>query len=139
MGQQTSLERHGANKGTAIGRVRGLGSAHAGGHHWLLMQYTSAGALLTTLYLVFSFLLLPDLSYGAVRGWIASPATALALALMVVAVFWHGKLGLQVMIEDYVHAPGSKFAALLLLNLAMFAGAAFALLSILRIALGGGA
>lgn len=139
MGQKTSLGRQGAAKGTVIGRVRGLGSAHEGAEHWLKVQYTSAGALLTTLYLVFSFLLLPDLSYGSVRGWIATPATALALSLMVVVVFWHSKLGLQVLIEDYLHKPGSKFAAMLALNLAAFAGAAFGLLSILRVALGGAA
>ena len=123
-------------EGTALGRVRGLGSAHHGSHHWLLQRFTAAGNLLTVGYLVFSVLFLPDLSYESVRAWIGEPLPALALALLIVSVFWHARLGLQVLIEDYVHGA-SRFAAILLLNLSAFAGAAFGLLSVLRLALGG--
>jgi succinate dehydrogenase / fumarate reductase membrane anchor subunit len=123
-------------EGTALGRVRGLGSAHHGSHHWLLQRYTAAGNLLTVGFLVFSFLLLPDLSYANVRAWIGEPLPALALGLMIVSVFWHARLGLQVMIEDYVHGA-SRIAAILLLNLLAFAGAGFGLLSVLRLAVGG--
>lgn len=139
MGQINSLETQGKVKGTPIARVRGLGSAHAGGHHWISMHYSAAGSLITCLYLVFSFLLLPDLNYTTVRGWAASPATAFALALLVVAVFWHTRLGLQVLIEDYIHRPGSKFATLMIMNFAVFAGAAFGLFTLLRLAVGGAA
>ena len=132
MRRETSLGEGGA-KGTTIGRVRGLGSAHHGAGHWLLMQATSAGALITCAYLVFSFLLLPDLSYGTVTNWLKDLGPTFALALLVVAVFWHARLGLQVMIEDYVDHSGRRFAALLALNLAAFAGAAFALLCLIRI------
>ena len=124
-------------KGTEIGEVRGLGSAHHGAGHWLLMQATSAGALITCAYLVFSFLLLPDLSYPTMSGWLEGLGPSFALALMIVAVFWHARLGLQVMIEDYVDHPGRRFAALLVLNLAAFAGAAFGLLCLIRIGLAG--
>lgn len=123
-------------EGTALGRVRGLGSAHHGSHHWLLQRFTAAGNLLTVGYLVFAFLLLPDLSYDSVRAWIGEPLPALALGLLIVSVFWHARLGLQVMIEDYVHGAG-RFAAILLLNLLAFAGAGFGLLSVLRLAVGG--
>jgi succinate dehydrogenase / fumarate reductase membrane anchor subunit len=121
------------NKGTEIGEVRGLGSAHHGAGHWLLMQATSAGALITCAYLVISFLLLPDLSYETVSGWLTHLGPSFALALLIVAVFWHARLGLQVMIEDYVDHPGRRFAALLTLNLAAFAGAAFGLICLARI------
>ena len=121
------------NKGTEIGAVRGLGSAHHGAGHWLLMQATSAGALITCAYLVISFLLLPDLSYETVSGWLTHLGPSFALALLIVAVFWHARLGLQVMIEDYVDHPGRRFAALLTLNLAAFAGAAFGLICLARI------
>ncbi len=129
MEPQTPFER----KGTAIGRVRGLGSAKRGPHHWLLQRFTGAGNLLTVLYLVFSILLLRDLSYDAVFRWLSHPAGALPVALLIVSVFWHARLGLQVMIEDYVHAPGRKFAVILALNLVAFAGAGFALLCVARI------
>ena len=123
-------------EGSALGRVRGLGSAHHGSHHWLLQRFTAAGNLLTVGFLAFSFLFLPDLSYANVRAWIGEPLPALALGLMIVSVFWHARLGLQVMLEDYVHGV-SRFAAILLLNLLAFAGAAFGLLSVLRLAVGG--
>jgi succinate dehydrogenase / fumarate reductase membrane anchor subunit len=129
MGRQTTLER----KGTTLGQVRGLGSAHEGSHHWLLQRVTAAGNLLTVLYLVFSVLLLSDLSYDSVFRWLSQPAGALPMALLIVSVFWHARLGLQVMIEDYVHGPGTKFAAILVLNLATFAAAAFGLLCVVRI------
>ncbi len=124
-----------SRKGSAIAQVRGLGSAHSGAHHWQLMHLTSAGSLITTAYLVFSFLLLPDFSYVTVADWMAQPVPALALALLIVAVFRHTQLGLQTLIEDYVHQQGPKLATLLVMNLALFAGAAFGLLCIARIAL----
>lgn len=126
-------------RGTAIGRVRGLGPAHGGTHHWLFQRFTAAGNLITVAYLLFSFLLLPDLDYGTVTAWLAQPLAATALALLVISTFWHARLGVQVIVEDYVHTPGAKFAAILALNLAVFAGAAFGLISIAQIAFGGAA
>ena len=123
-------------KGTTIGRVRALGSAHHGTDHWLLQRFTAAGNLITVGYLVFSFLLLGDLSYERVSVWLSGLGPALALALLVISVFWHARLGLQVMIEDYVHDRGNRFAALLVLNLAWFAGTAFGLLCIVSIVAG---
>ena len=133
------MTEDGLNKGTEIGEVRGLGSAHHGAGHWVLMQATSAGALITCAYLVVSFLLLPELSYATVSGWLKGLGPSFALALLIVAVFWHSRLGLQVLIEDYVDHPGRRFASLLVVNLAAFAGAAFGLLCLIRIALGAAA
>ena len=125
--------------GTSIGRVRGLGAAKQGTHHWLMQRFTAAGNLLLCMFLAISFVLLPDMSFATVTGWLAEPLPAVALALLVVSVFWHARLGLQVVTEDYVHDAGNKFAAVLALNLAAFGGAAFALFCIARIALGGAA
>jgi len=100
------------------------------------MQATSAGALVTCAYLVFSFVLLPDFSYSTVSVWLGGLGPSFAVALLVIAVFWHARLGLQVLIEDYVHTSGARFAAMLALNLAAFAGAAFALLCLVRIGAG---
>jgi len=66
-----------------------------------------------------------------------SPATA--LALLIISVFWHARIGLQVLIEDYVHDAGTKFGVIALLNLATIGGGAFGLVSIARLALGGAA
>ncbi|RKF19290.1 succinate dehydrogenase, hydrophobic membrane anchor protein [Altericroceibacterium spongiae] len=125
--------------GTPIGRVRGLGSAKSGTDHWLVQRFTAVGNLLLVGFFVVSILLLPDLSYGTVSEWIARPVPATAMALLVLSVFWHARLGLQVMIEDYVHESGNYFAAITALNLAAFGGAAFGVFSILRLAFGGAA
>ena len=125
--------------GTELGRVRGLGSAHEGEESWMQQRYTAVGNLLLVGYFVISILLLPDLGYGSVRTWISHPVPAIALALLVVNVFWHARLGLREMIGDYVHDDGNKFAAFLLINFAAAGGVAFGLLSILKLAIGGGA
>lgn len=125
--------------GTSIGKVRGLGSAHHGVHHWLLQRFTAMGNLLLVGWFAVSLILLPALDYGTVTRWLAEPVPALAMALLVISTFWHARLGLQVMLEDYVHEAGNKFAAIAALNLAAFGGAAFGLFSILRLALGGAA
>lgn len=122
--------------GTSIGRVRGLGSAKAGTHHWLLQRWTAIGNFVLVAYLAISLLLLPNYGHQAVAEWVGSPIPAVALALLVVSTFWHARLGLQVLIEDYVHG-GNRLAAMIALNLVAFAGAAFGLLSIIRLALGG--
>ena len=125
--------------GTSIGRVRGLGAAHQGPHHWLVQRFTAVGNLVTVLFLGVSLALLGDYSHASVSGWLSSPLPAFMVALLVISTFWHAKLGLQVLIEDYLHEAGTKFAAILLLNIATFAGAAFGLFCIARLAFSAGA
>ena len=125
--------------GTSIGKVRGLGSAHHGAHHWLIARTTAVGNLVLMSWLIVSFMLLSDYSYGTVSSWLSQPIAAVPMMLLIVSVFYHAKLGLQVLIEDYIHEPGSKFALLSALNLAAFGGGAFALFSVASLALTGAA
>ncbi|RJY08768.1 succinate dehydrogenase, hydrophobic membrane anchor protein [Aurantiacibacter aquimixticola] len=125
--------------GTSIGRVRGLGAAHEGPHHWLVQRFTAVGNLITVLFLIGSLIMLPNLDHATVSEWIADPVPAFMMALLVISTFWHARLGLQVLVEDYVHTPGNKFASLLVLNFWTFAGAGFGLFCIARLAIGGGA
>ncbi len=125
--------------GTSIGRVRALGSSHSGAHHWLVQRFTAIGNLVLGVWLLASLLMLPNMSYTTVHEWIARPVPACAMGLLVISTFWHARIGMQVAMEDYVHTPANKFACLALLNLATFAGAAFGLFCIVRLALGGAA
>lgn len=122
--------------GTSIGRVRGLGSAKGGVHHWLLQRFTAIGNLISVLFLIVSLVLLPDYSYGTMVEWIARPVPAVMMILLVVTTFWHARLGLQVLVEDYLHDHANKFAAIAALNLAACGGIAFGVFCIVRIALG---
>ena len=122
--------------GTGIGRVRGLGSAKSGAHHWWMQRLTAGGNILLLLWLVFSLLQLPSLDHKNVVQWIASPLVAVPLLLIVVNTFWHFRLGLQVVIEDYQHDE-SRVVALVLLNFYTVGAAALAIFAILKIAFGG--
>ena len=125
--------------GTSIGRVRGLGSAKSGTHHWILQRFTAVGNLLLVLWLIFSILQMPGLDYESVIGWLSQPLVAVPMALMLVSIFWHLKLGLQVLIEDYVHDEGLKFVAIMALNFYAIGGAALGIFAIAKIAFTGGA
>jgi len=83
-----------------------------------------------------SLILLPDLGHATVAGWIAQPLVAIPLALLALSTAWHMRLGVQVMIEDYVHAEGSRLLALVLLNFFAVGIVAVSLFAILKLALG---
>jgi succinate dehydrogenase / fumarate reductase membrane anchor subunit len=119
---------------TPIARVRGLGSAKAGAHHWWLERLSSVALLVLFVWLIASILRLPDLSYGTVREWLADPLAAVPMLLLVAVTFWHGKMGMQVIIEDYVHEAGNKAFAITLLNFFAIAGAGLGIFAILKIA-----
>ena len=125
--------------GTEIGKVRGLGPAHEGAGHWMQQRYTAVGNLLLLAFLAFSLLMLPDHGYETLSKWLSGTVPALAIALLLVSAFWHARLGLTELINDYVHDAGNKFAALLLLNFAAVGGTAFGIFALLRLVLGKGA
>jgi succinate dehydrogenase / fumarate reductase membrane anchor subunit len=119
-----------------LGKVRGLGSAHAGGEHWLSERVASVALLLLGTWLVASLLLLPDFEIRTLTEWLHGPSGAIPMALFVIVGFAHGVDGLKVVVDDYVHDEGYRFA----LNTAIFflgiAGASIALFALARIAFG---
>ena len=122
--------------GTSIGKVRGLGASHSGTHHWIQQHYLAIASLLLTAWLVVSILMLPNLGYQTVREWLAKPLPAVLMALFVIVNIWHARLGLQTVIEDYVHEHANKFASMVILNLIAFAALAFSVFCVVRLALG---
>lgn len=125
--------------GTNIGKVRGLGSAKHGGEHWLQQRTTAIGNLLLTTWLVVSLLLMPNFEQRTLAQWLAQPTVAVPMILMLVSVFWHARLGLQVLIEDYVHDEALKFGAMTLLNFYVVAGAVFGIFTVAKLAFTGAA
>ncbi|MFM9935533.1 MAG: succinate dehydrogenase, hydrophobic membrane anchor protein [Novosphingobium sp.] len=122
--------------GTSIGRVRGLGSSHHGTHHFLSSRLTAVGNLVLIPFLMISLALMPTHDFATVHAWAAKPVPATALILIMINTFQHARLGVQVMLEDYIHEEGSKIAVWLLINILPLAGAAFGIVSVVRIALG---
>jgi succinate dehydrogenase / fumarate reductase, membrane anchor subunit len=126
-------------RGTPIARVRGLGSAKSGGHHWWLQRVTAAGNILLMSWFMVALIRLPAYDYKLLTEWLQSPLVAVPMILLIASTFWHFRLGLQVFIEDYLHGPAGKLCALLALNLYTIGGAALAIFSILKIAFAGAA
>jgi succinate dehydrogenase / fumarate reductase, membrane anchor subunit len=123
--------------GTRIGQVRGLGSAKHGSQHWIMQRFTALGNVLLTLWLVGSLILLPNFEWETVAAWLSQAVVAVPMILMLVSIFWHVKLGLQVFIEDYVHDAGLKFATITLLNFYVVGAAAFGIFTVAKLAFTG--
>jgi len=124
--------------GTSIGRVRGLGSAKEGAHHWWRQRVTAGSNLFLTLWFVFSVLRMPRYDYEAAHAWLHNGWAAIPMILLIISVFYHFRLGLQVVIEDYQHDE-RRVAAILLLNFFTVATAATAIFAILKVAFGAAA
>lgn len=123
--------------GTSIGRVRGLGSAKAGTHHWWRQRLTAGSNFLLMAWFIFSLTRLSGFDYATIRTWMESPWVSVPLLLLVSSVFYHFRLGLQVVIEDYQHDE-SRVVLLVLLNLYVLVVYATAVFSILKVAFGAG-
>ena len=123
---------------TPIGKVRGLGSAKEGTHHWLLQRITAIALVPLTLWFAFSVACLAGAPYAQFTGWLASPLNTALLVLFLVSLFWHSMLGVQVVVEDYVHAEFLKVGTLIVLKLAHIALGVATILAVLRIAFTGG-
>ncbi|WP_375248613.1 succinate dehydrogenase, hydrophobic membrane anchor protein [Sphingomonas sp.] len=123
---------------TEIGRVRGLGSAHAGAHHWWHHKITAGTNFLLIVWLLASIASLPSYDYPTVRLWLHSMWAAVPMVLLIASVFYHFRLGLQVVIEDYSHKE-NRFVMMILLNVFTAVTAATAIFSILKVAFGAAA
>ena len=119
-----------------LARVRGLGSAKSGTHHWWLQRLTAVALVPLTVWFVASLISLATADYATVVAWLGSPLAAVLLCALIVAIFYHGQLGLQVVLEDYVHAEWLKLASVVLTKLVSLFLAAICLFAALSIAFG---
>ncbi len=121
---------------TPLKRVKGLGSARSGTRHFWVQRLTAVALVPLTLWLVWLILGLIGQDAFVVRARLAEPVTGMLLIAYIVALFWHTQLGLQVVIEDYVHTRWMEVALQILVKFAAVAGAVLAALAVIRIALG---
>lgn len=117
-----------------LARVRGLGSAKEGTGHWWAQRLTAIALVPLSLWFVASVIALAGADLATVRGWIADPFVAVLLVVLIAATFHHAQLGLQVVIEDYVHGHGAKALALILSSFAHVVVATASIFAILKVA-----
>jgi succinate dehydrogenase / fumarate reductase, membrane anchor subunit len=120
---------------TPLGRVLGMGAAKEGVHHWWVQRLTSIALIPLLVSFVVSLLCLPSLDYGVVHSWVHQSWTAVVLVLFIALACWHSKLGVQVVIEDYVHG-GAKTLALVVSTFVHTVIAAASLFAVLKVAFG---
>jgi len=120
---------------SGLGRARGLGAAKEGVQHWWVQRLTAAALVPLTLWFVASVILLTGADHATVSAWIARPFNTVLLLCLLGATFWHASLGLQVVIEDYIHRERTRLAALLAVKAVLLLGALSGILAVLRVAL----
>ena len=122
---------------TPLARARGLGSARVGVHHWWAQRLTAIALIPLVVWFAISLVMMSGADYGTVRAWIGSPVVMVLLILTIAIGLHHGQLGLQVVIEDYVHGDGFKLALIVAVRfIAVLFGLA-AIVAVLRIGFGG--
>jgi len=120
---------------TPLNKVLGLGSAKGGVEHWWIQRLSAAALVPLGLWFAISLAGFETLSYAAVTTWIGDPITAVLLLLSALTVVYHSHLGIQVVVEDYVHG-GAKIVVLVLSAFVHFFVLIAAVFSILKVALG---
>ncbi len=124
------------NLRSPLGQARGLGSAKSGTEHWWMQRVTAIALVPLSLWLVAGLVCHASGDFAAVSAWLAQPWTAVGMILFLATMFYHSQLGLQVVIEDYVHGEFSRIASLVLMKFAHVALAAAGIFAVLKVAFG---
>jgi len=119
-----------------LARVRGKGSSGGGAHHWRSQRYSALILLLSTAWVLWVGVSLAGADYATASAAMASPVNAGMVILMAGAVFYHIQLGLQVVIEDYVHIAALEFVLLLFVRFACLVAFLISAIAALKLALG---
>jgi succinate dehydrogenase / fumarate reductase, membrane anchor subunit len=120
-----------------LNRARGLGSAKSGVHHFWMQRLTAVALIPLVIWFAVSLVMLSGADYGMARSWLSSPFVMVLLILTICVGLYHGQLGMQVVIEDYVHNEGVKLALIVAIKfIAVFFGLA-AIVASMRIGFGG--
>ena len=126
------------NLRTPLSVARGLGSAKDGTHHFWMQRLTAVALVPLNLWFVAAVLGVANADYQSAVAWVKSPINSTLLLAMIVALFYHAQLGMQVVFEDYIHTEWLKIATQILLRFATALLALAAILAVLRVAFGAG-
>jgi len=118
---------------TPLSRVRGLGSAQSGTHHWWMQRVTAVALIPLSFFAIKLLNLSFSASYPETLAWLASPLHSTLIIAWLLAVFYHAALGLQIVIEDYIAVEGIKITAIWTVNLVFFLLALAGVLAVLRV------
>lgn len=121
---------------TPLSRVRGLGSAKDGTHHWWAQRMTAIALVPLTIIMIVIIVSTTLSDYETARATVGHPLGAVLAIVLAAVIFYHGQLGMQVVIEDYVHIEWVKLTALITVKFASIVLALLAIVSVLRIAIG---
>ncbi len=121
-----------------LGRVRGLGSAKEGVHHWWAQRVSAIALIPLSLWFAAEIVFLTDVDRATAIQWLGSPVTLGLMSLFLIALIYHAVLGLQVVIEDYIHTKATKLILLLIIQFAGFSLAAAGIVAMLLITIYGG-
>jgi succinate dehydrogenase / fumarate reductase membrane anchor subunit len=122
---------------TPLARVRGLGSAREGTQHFWRQRLTAVANVPLVLFFIGLLISLNGASYADVRAVLSNPLVALVMILMLLSALYHMRLGMQVIIEDYVQAEGAKLALVMLNTFFAIAVGVASIFSLLKLAFGG--
>lgn len=117
-------------------RALGLGSAKHGVHHFMIQRITALALIVLSIWFAVVVVNLLGSDYLTARLTLAQPLNATLMIAFVVSVFWHGQLGLQVIVEDYVHTPWLQLSLQIAIKFLCFIAGVAAILAVLRVALG---
>jgi succinate dehydrogenase / fumarate reductase membrane anchor subunit len=118
-----------------LGRARGLGSAHAGYHHWWIERVEAVALVPLTIWFIFALLHLVGAPHQAMIDWLSSPVSMVLMLLLIGATFHHFSLGVQSVLDDYVHQPTIKMWSVFVIKGACLVLALLCVVSVLRIGL----
>jgi succinate dehydrogenase / fumarate reductase membrane anchor subunit len=120
-----------------LARVRGLGSAKDGVHHWWMQRLSAVALVPLGIWFVVSAIKLAGVPLDAFRVWLNTGANVFLMIVFVATLFYHLKLGVQVVVEDYVHSEKAKLLSLMLNTFACILVGAYCVFALLKVAFGG--
>ena len=119
-----------------LARVRGLGSAKEGVHHWWVQRLTAIALVPLSLWFIYSLVAITGADYQTTKDWMGNTLNAALMLLFIISLYYHAVLGVQVVIEDYIDSEWQKIACLVLVKFLAWIAGLSAAIAILKVYLG---